>query len=117
MLMHTIELPLATAPGVSSVPKQLHFPGGLAPFVKARTYRLYVEVDSPPFLRMECTSTDLAFVLIDPYAINPDYRPEFSDSDVAEVELRPSDKPLILAIVNLSRGVKQATVNLAGPLL
>lgn len=99
------------------VPQQLYFAAGLPPFVDARTYRLHVEEDAPAFLRMECIDTELAFVLIDPFAVSGQYRPEFSDKDIEELELQSADKPLVLAIVNLSRGVREATVNLAGPLL
>jgi flagellar assembly factor FliW len=110
---------MAPAPviAVSTIPAQLHFSGGLAPFLEARTYRLFVEADAPPFLRMECVDKDLAFVLVDPFAVIPDYRPAFCEKDVAELGLKPSDKPLILAIVNLSRGIRHATLNVAGPLL
>jgi flagellar assembly factor FliW len=99
----------------SGLPEKLFFTEGLAPFTNARRYNLYTDKEAPPLLRMECETTDLAYVLIDPFVVFPEYEPEFSDADF--IDLKIEEDPLILAIVNLSRGVDHASMNLLGPLL
>lgn len=99
------------------LPTRLHLEGGLPPFKTACEFTLEVNLEAPPFLRMECVDQNLAYVLVDPFAIMADYQPQFSDSHWEAVGLRADDKPLLLAIVNFSQGLPQATVNLAAPLL
>lgn len=115
--MTATDTPSNAVPKEATVPPLLHFAGGLPPFADAREFALVVEPDAPPFLRMECVNKDLAYVLIDPFALEKDYRPQFSDADFRAVGLGADGKPLVLAIVNFSRGMKEATANLAGPLL
>jgi len=99
------------------LPERLHLKDGLAPLKQACEFTLRAEEDAPPFLRIECLTLDLSYVLIDPFLLMPEYAPEFSDADCEEIGLAASDKPLVLAIVNFSRGAEHATANLVGPLL
>ena len=99
------------------LPTSVQFAGGLAPFENAKHFALRPDASIAPFLRMNCNDADLSFVLIDPFSLLEEYKPEFFETDIEELKLKPEDKPLVLSIVNLSRGVDQATANLAGPLL
>jgi len=99
------------------LPSRLHLIGGLRPFTQAADFDLYVETDAPPFLRIEAVSVNLAYVLVEPMVVWSNYVPDFVATDLDEVGITPDQPPLVLAIVNLSKGPEQATANLAGPLL
>jgi flagellar assembly factor FliW len=99
------------------LPTRLRFKDGLQPFADAKAFELTVVPDAPPFLRMECQTQDLAYILVDPFILVDDYRPDVSDSDLREIGLANGEMPLVLATVNIRHGVENATVNLAGPIL
>jgi len=109
--------PKAPSETKPQLPARLFLSDGIPPLKQACEFTLLVEEKAPPFLRMECVILNLCYVLIDPFLILPEYAPEFSDASCEEVGLSATDKPLVLAIVNFSRGVEHATANLVGPLL
>lgn len=98
------------------LPKELHVLGGLYPFPSER-FQVKVEDDAPPFLRLEAVDADLAFHVLDPFVVLPDYAPQIPDDDDAALELQSADETRLLAIVNLTRGAANATVNLASPIV
>jgi len=110
-------LTMKQKPEIRALPKRVFLKDGLPPLKQACEFLLSMEEQAPPFLRFDCVNLDLSYVLIDPFVILPEYAPEFSDADCAEIDLKSSDKPIVLAIVNFSRGVEQASANLVGPLL
>jgi flagellar assembly factor FliW len=99
------------------LPTRLRFNDGLQPFADAKAFELCVVLDAPPFLRMECQTQDLAYILVDPFILVDNYRPDVPDQDLKEIGLANGEMPLVLAIVNIRHGVENATVNLAGPIL
>jgi flagellar assembly factor FliW len=99
------------------LPKFIHLAGGLPPFVNACRFALSEETNAPPFFRIRCTTMELSYVVIDPFVIVPDYAPEFSDANLSELEITADVRPLLLSIVNFSRGLGDVTINLTGPLL
>jgi flagellar assembly factor FliW len=101
----------------ASLPVTLEIVGGLPPFVNAVRFALTEETNAPPFYRIRCTTMDLSYVVIDPFIPVPDYAPEFSDADLAELNITAEVNPIVLSIVNFSRGPGEVTLNLAGPLL
>jgi flagellar assembly factor FliW len=99
------------------LPPTLEVAGGLPPFVNAVRFTLTPETNAPPFFRIRCTTMDLSYVVIDPFIPTPDYAPEFSDADLTELGITADITPIVLAIVNFSRGAEEVTLNLTGPLL
>lgn len=99
------------------LPSRLDFQEGLQPFSSPLLFDLTLVEDAPPFLRMDCTSQDLAYILVDPFIILEEYRPDVPDADLRAIGLKEGEPPLMFAIVNIRRGVENATLNLAGPLL
>ncbi len=110
-------VPKPERPVETGLPVTLEIARGLPPFVDARQFVLVEEKDAPPFLRIRCLTMDLSYVLIDPFIVEQDYAPEFSDADLAELQIGPALNPQVLAIVNFSRGPGNVTLNLSGPLL
>ena len=100
-----------------AIPRSIKLLGGLPPMVKAQNFQLSAVADSPPFLRIDCTDMNLAYILVDPFLVANEYAPEFSDADLNEIGIKDEEVPLILSIVNFSRGLENVTMNLIGPLL
>lgn len=99
------------------LPPKLIIPGGLQPFVDAREFDFCVEKQYLPLIRIECTTQNLAYALIEPQLALPAYAPIFAPADLEELKLTEQTRQVVLCIVNLSRGQANATLNLAGPLL
>ena len=114
---NTSALPAGRLPVPQIPPRIISFPGGLPPFEKALRFALSDQKDAPPFQRLDCLDLELAFVVIDSFAVLEGYAPAFSDADLEALKITPAISPTVLSIVNLSRGAASATVNLAGPLL
>lgn len=115
--MTTLESPRSTLEDISvSLPMVLELSGGLRPFLCER-YELSAVEDAPPFLRLTAVEEDLAFHLVDPFLVLPDYRPEISDTEDQLLDIQRPEETLVLSIVNLSEGHEKATVNLAAPIV
>jgi flagellar assembly factor FliW len=108
----------AETPGYADgLPSKVRLIGGLLPF-KAERFRLEQEKDAPPFLRLAAEDVELDFHVIEPFVVDPNYAPEVRDEDWVELGFKnEGEKPLVLCVVNLTRGVGEATINLAGPIL
>jgi flagellar assembly factor FliW len=59
---------------------------------------------------------DLAFLVVPPSLVLPDYAPDLSDEDVDFLEIRHPNDALVLNIVTL-KSDGSATVNLKGPIV
>jgi len=101
---------------LGELPAQLTIKGGLNPFTHER-YEVRVEVDAPPFLRLEAVGLDLAFHVLDPFIVLEDYSPELCEDDARFLELEGPAETRLLSIVNLKNGTGKATVNLAAPIV
>jgi len=60
---------------------------------------------------------DLAFVLIEPLRIVPDYRVEVHEKDVEDIKLQSPDTAVMACIVNIGKDCSSVTVNLLGPIV
>jgi len=100
----------------TGLPQELHVEGGLYPFSSER-FSVKMEEEAPPFLRLEAADADLAFHVLDPFIILDDYAPELPEEDDAALDLQGPEETRLLAIVNLTRGAANATVNLAAPIV
>ncbi len=60
---------------------------------------------------------DWAFLLIDPFIFYPDYDPQVSKKELAEIKLTSLAKSEIFAITCLSPDSKEARANLLAPLI
>jgi flagellar assembly factor FliW len=98
------------------LPMSVTLLGGLAPFTCEKFTLVAVE-EAPPFFRLDAEGQDLAFHLLDPFLVLPDYEPEISDLDDHLLELHSPEDSLVLSIVNLNGGQGDPTVNLAAPII
>ena len=98
---------------------QLTLPQGLFGFSEIRTMELFYDKEELPFMWLrEQNKNGLAFIVIEPGGIIPDYAVEISDSDVELLGITGSDDTMILNIVTLpSEQSSKISVNLVGPVI
>lgn len=95
----------------------IQLPLGLLGFEQFKRYVLLSRPEEAPFLWLQVLDQpNLAFVVVSPTAVIPDYQPEVSDEDVKFLDLCAPEDALIFNIVTL-RDQTHATVNLKGPVV
>ena len=91
--------------------------GGILGFENHRSWLLIANPDELPFQWLRAQDDPrLAFLVVPPSLVKPDYRPDVSAEDVAFLNLQASEDALVLNVVTL-HGDRRATVNLKGPIL
>ncbi len=97
----------------------IYFPSGLPGFENVRKYTLLGrgETDALFFWLQGIDDPNLAFVVTDPFSINPEYFVDVDDSETEELQIREAEDVLTLAIVTVPENVKNTTVNLKAPVL
>lgn len=95
----------------------VQLPLGLLGFERIKTYSLISKADQEPFRWLSVPDgDDLAFLVVPPCLVLPDYAPDLSDDDVDFLEIRNPNDAWVFNIVTLkSDGL--ATVNLKGPIV
>jgi flagellar assembly factor FliW len=86
-------------------------------FEKIKRYALIAEAGEEPFQWLQMLEEPgMAFLVLSPFVIKPDYRPDLSQEDVNFIGLQAPEDALILNIVTLRpNGV--STMNLKGPVV
>ncbi|HYG22018.1 MAG TPA: flagellar assembly protein FliW [Verrucomicrobiae bacterium] len=112
--MNTIEPePVAT----QTVTRELRMPTGILGFEQMKDYLLVANPDEEPFRWLQVKdNAALAFVVIDPFIVAPDYRPDIPQVDANLLGLNNPEEAALLNIVTL-HGANRATVNLKGPIV
>jgi len=95
----------------------VRIPTGLLGFEQIKDYVLTTNPEEEPFawLHVEDNSA-LAFVVIDPFVVLPDYKPDIPQADVEFLQIKQSSDALLLGIVTIN-GTQQPTLNLKGPIV
>ena len=100
---------------------ELVFGSGLPGFPDAHRFalvRIEDDADDAPFAILRSLDTpDLEFVVVHPFLFFPTYAPELDDETAERLDLRSEDDAVILAIVTVADEVKDATANLAAPII
>jgi len=109
----TIEMETPAA----STGNQVRLPMGLLGFEQIKDYVLLANPAEEPFawLQVEANAS-LAFIVIDPFLVMPDYQPDIPQADVDFLGLKEAADAVLLNIVTVN-GPNQATVNLKGPIV
>jgi len=109
----SIEMESPTVPATNVV----RIPAGLLGFEQIKDYVLFVNPDEQPFAWLQVQdNAALAFVVVDPFIVKPDYQPDIPVLDVEFLGLKKSEDALLLTIVTV-HNAKRATVNLKGPIV
>ena len=109
--------PIATEEARVQAIRSLKLPMGLLGFEQMKDYSLIQNAGEEPFGWLVVTDNPgLAFVVVEPFIIMPDYRPDIPQPDVDFLGLDRPEDALLLNIVTL-HGFNPATINLKGPLV
>ena len=94
------------------------FPQGLPGFPEERRFVLLQEEGSLFGCLQSANNPEVAFIVITPYEVCPDYEIELDDAVTEELELTAAEDVMLLAIVTIPPGrPENATVNLQAPLV
>jgi len=106
---------LETPPAPPS--NQVRLPMGLLGFEQMKDYILLANPAEDPFAWLQVEgNTSLAFVVVDPFLVVPDYQPDIPQPDVDFLGLKDASDALLLNIVTV-HGPNRATINLKGPIV
>ena len=95
----------------------IQMPLGLLGFEQFKSFALVTNPEEEPFLWLQVVEEPkLAFLVMSPFVVIPNYQPEISEEDAGSLGLQNQEEPLIFNIVTM-RGAQQATVNLKGPIV
>lgn len=95
----------------------VHLPGGLLGFEHLKSFALLTEPGEEPFSWLQVVNdSDLAFIVISPFLVLPEYQPDITQEDAEFLGIESPDDAVIYNIVTLRPGGK-ATVNLKGPIV
>jgi flagellar assembly factor FliW len=97
-----------------------NLPQGLFGFPELKKMEIIFDEEELPFMWLrESNPEGMAFVVLEPNGIIPDYIIEIPDADVEYLEITNDDIPLILNIVTLGNAEKgeHITANLVGPII
>src|SRR5258708_39388971 len=107
--MQTAEL-VELAPVPVEREQIVHLPLGLLGFEPIKKYVLFSNPDEAPFHWLQVLDDpSLAFLVVSPFEVMPDYDPDLSQEDVEFIGLESPSDALIYNIVTL-RGKARATV-------
>ena len=95
----------------------VRIPTGLLGFEQIKDYVLTTNPEEEPFawLHVEDNSA-LAFVVIDPFVVLPDYQPDLPQADVESLQIKSAGDAILLGIVTINEN-QPPTVNLKGPIV
>lgn len=96
----------------------LYFPAGLLGFEQLHRFLLIDQDEIAPLQWLQSIDEPaLAFTVITPSLVWPDYQPRLLPSDREVLSLRAGEEPVVLALVTVPKDPKDMTANLMGPLV
>lgn len=113
--MKCLTLTDTEAPPVSTA-SEVHLPLGLLGFEQLTDYLLVANPGEEPFFWLQVKDEGaLAFIVVNPFLVAHDYRPDLPRADVDFLGITDPEDVALLNIVTLHSGGR-ATVNLKGPI-
>ncbi|MDT8445488.1 MAG: flagellar assembly protein FliW [bacterium] len=94
------------------------FPEGPLGFPDCTRFTLVEEERSQPFMMLQSLDNPaLAFVVVDPLVVRPDYHFNVTMNDLKLIKAEDTDNLVVYCIVTMAKEVADVTVNLQGPLV
>jgi flagellar assembly factor FliW len=110
-----------TAPPTDTWVKEaeINLPAGLMGFPEVKQLELIHTVEELPFRWLRSIDDrSIAFIVVQPDGLIPDYQLEMSDEDALELGISGPEDALVLNIVTIREGgPESATANLIGPVV
>ena len=99
--------------------KIIKFNQGIPGFEEERDFAIIPYDEKSPFLFLQSLSQgDLAFLIINPFLIFPDYEFEIDDLSIEELQVKQSEEMLTYTIITMADSdIKKMTTNLIAPLI
>ncbi len=95
----------------------VHLPLGLLGFESTKRYALLASPDEAPFCWLQVLGDPgLAFLVLSPFEVLPEYQMELSEEDTEFLELASPADALVYCVVTLHAN-GAATMNLKGPIV
>jgi flagellar assembly factor FliW len=105
-------------PAVAAKPENpIRLPHGLFGFEQIQDFVLLSNPGEEPFQWLQVKDdANLAFLVLSPFAVMPNYLPELPENEIAFLNLKGPEDAVMLNIVTM-RGASDATINLKGPIV
>ena len=95
----------------------IKLPAGLFGFTGYHDFAL-IDCHIKPLIWMHSLEEkDLAFLLLDPFIVSPDYEADIDDVELSKIGIRDPADVLLLAIITVPNDGSPVTANLRGPLV
>jgi flagellar assembly factor FliW len=92
--------------------------GSILGFERHRRFILLAIEDNTPFMWLQSVEDPaIAFVVIKPQIVKPDYVPDISEEELETLAIQGTEEIALLSIVTLRSGPFRATANLRAPIL
>lgn len=83
-----------------------------------KEFRFVALQEDPVFYLLQSVlDEEICFIVADPFVFFPEYEFELPDEDKNKIDLQEIKDIAVFCIVNASRGIEEATVNLYAPLV
>lgn len=93
------------------------FPGGLYGFESHHEFAL-LDSPTPPFYWLQSLNDrDVAFIIVNPYAVVSDYVLDIAEDDFDSIGSPPPEALLVFAIVTIPEEQRDISCNLQGPII
>ncbi|HTB82966.1 MAG TPA: flagellar assembly protein FliW [Candidatus Sulfotelmatobacter sp.] len=94
----------------------MRIPTGLLGFEQIKDYHLTIRPGEEPFAWLNVEGNPaLAFVVINPFIVVPDYQPDIPQADVDLLQIESPDDAMLYSIVTITND--PPTINLKGPIV
>lgn len=97
----------------------INFPYGIFGFESSKEFILLkFEEDNEVMMSLQSTDEpDLAFVLVNPLSVYPDYNPNIEVSELAKIGLKSLENAYCYGICVLGQTLEESTINLKSPIV
>ncbi len=100
-----------------STGQTIDLPLGMLGFEQVKRYTLVGTREEEPFMWFQMINEiNQSFLVVSPFLVTADYRPDISEDDVQFLDLKNPEEALLLNVVTLRQDGK-ATINLRGPIV
>ena len=101
----------------AAVACNVRLPMGILGFEQMKDYLLIARTGEEPFRWLQVKGEmSLAFVVVEPFLVVPEYRPDIPEADVDFLGLSSPEEAVLYNMVSV-HGNGRATVNLKGPIV
>ncbi len=95
----------------------IKIPSGIFGFEDYTKYAL-IDCRIKPFIWLQSLDESaLAFLMIDPFIINPDFEVDIDDKELGKIGIKDPSEVLVMAIVTVPNDGSHVTANLRGPII